>query len=218
MIGALRTSTTQLQEFYFQHLGELIAIVKQHIRNHLGPVLALIGDYWEQAREKGSQLQIIIIDLVDTIAAALEGEFKVFLPTLLPPLLSVFEAETTDRRTPVQLRVLKAFATFGLNLEEYLHLVVPVIVRTFERPDAALVVRKAAIETTTALCRRINFADFASRIIHPLSRVLRAGPSELRMAAMKALCALLTQIGSDYAIFIPLINRVRRHFVSRALD
>jgi FKBP12-rapamycin complex-associated protein len=38
--------------------------------------------------------------------------------------------------------------------------------------------------------------------------LLSTGPTELRNDAMDALCSLVSQIGSDFAIFVPMINKV----------
>lgn len=94
-------------------------------------------------------------------------------------------------------------------MEEYLHLVLPAIVNTFEQQDVPIVLRKQAMVTVSQLCRKINFADHASRIIHPLARVLSSlsCPLELKNPAMDALCSLLLQMGSDFVLFVPMINK-----------
>lgn len=206
-LGAMRSvQSGSLQEkYYFENLSKLIKVVGQHIRNHLPPILALIRDSWSSGNPS---LQVIIVDLVEKIAVALEGEFRIHLPTLLPLMLTSFDLELTDRRIPALQRILHAFGVFGANLEEYLHLVIPVIVRTFERSDAPLPLRRHGIQVTGLLCRKINFSDHASRVIHPLVRVLTFGPPELRNDIMDALCSLVSQIGSDFAIFVPVINKV----------
>lgn len=210
-IAAMRASTPSLIEYYFQNLGQLITMIKQHTRAYLPSILSLIHDYWGNIHEKTSQLQTVIVELIESIAIALEGEFKIYLPTLLPPLLAVFD-DTESTRIATQLRVLRALGIFGLNLEEYLHLVVPVIVRAFERTTFSSSVRKAGVATLAILCRKINFADHASRVIHPLVRVLASSATELRMAIMDTFCALITQIGSDFAIFAPMINKAHLSF------
>lgn len=194
------------EKYYFENLSKLIKVVGQHIRNHLPPILALIRDSWSSGNPS---LQVVIVDLIEKIAVALEGQFKIYLPTLLPLMLTSFDLELTDRRVPALQRNLHAFGIFGPNLEEYLHLVIPVIVRTFERPDAPVQLRRHAIQVTGLLCRKINFSDHASRVIHPLARVLATGPVDLRNDTMEALCSLVSQIGSDFAIFVPMINKVR---------
>jgi FKBP12-rapamycin complex-associated protein len=89
-------------------------------------------------------------------------------------------------------------------------------------------VRVSAIRSIGTLCAFVNLADFSSRIIHPLARVL-ADPasSVLRADAMETLLALAGQMRLDYAIYIPMIDRILRNekiqnakyelFVSRLL-
>jgi FKBP12-rapamycin complex-associated protein len=78
----------------------------------------------------------------------------------------------------------------------------------FEKPGHRLQTRKIAMETVARLSRKVNISDHASRIVHPLSRVLMTGTLELKMTALDTLCALVFQLGHDYAHFIPMINKV----------
>lgn len=206
----MRTCPVGLQEYYFQNLGQLISMVKQHVRNHLAPIMTTIRDFWTSTNNPG--LQVIIIDVIQSIALALDAEFKAYLPNLLPLMLQAFDHELNEpRRQNSLIKVLHAFGIFGSSLEEYLHLIIPAIVRTFEQPDVPFVLRKQAMQTVSQLCRKINFADHASRIIHPLARVLSspAAPVELRGHAMDAMCSLLVQMGTDFVLFVPMINKVR---------
>ncbi|TRM60259.1 armadillo-type protein [Schizophyllum amplum] len=197
-----RTSIARLQEFHLQQLAILVGIIKQHIRNYMPDVFLLITDLWDN-----TTLQLPIVSLVEALGRALDAEFKPFLPSIIPLLLKVFEGDLTDKRMNTQMKVFDALQTFGANIEEYLHLVVPVIVKTFERADASTALRKKAMQTIDGLSKRINFSDRASRIIHPLVRVLEGSNNELRMAVMDTLCALVIQLWSDFAIFVPTINK-----------
>jgi len=188
-------------EFYFQQLGILVTVVKQHIRNYLTEIYQLIQEFWNF----NSNIQLTIISLMESIAIALNCEFKAYLPQLLPQLLQIFETDTSEKRQ-LTIKVLKAFIVFGSNLEEYLHLVIPVIIKLFERIDAPLDLRKEAIQTIGQLCKNVNFSDHASRIIHPLVRIL-PNP-ELRNDAMDTLIKLVLQLNSDYAIFVPMVNKI----------
>lgn len=123
-------------------------------------------------------------------------------------MLRVFDGDLQEKRQPTQMKVLDAFLTFGANIEEYLHLVIPIIVRSYERQDASIALRKRAVQTIDGLTRRVNFSDHASRIIHPLVRALATQNSELRTAVMESLSSLVLQLGSDFAIFVPTINKV----------
>ncbi|KTW30812.1 hypothetical protein T552_00524 [Pneumocystis carinii B80] len=201
-LSVMQICLSSLLEFYFQQLSILVTIVKQHIRNYLSDIFKLIYDYWNS----NSTLQITILSLVESIVMALEGEFKAYLPTLLSLMLQVLETDTTDNRQSTQ-EILRSFVVFGSNIEEYIHLILPVVVKMFERHDLPVSLRKIAIQTVAQLSRKINFVNHASRIIHPLARVLSTGIHELKVASMDTLCALVFQLGLDYTIFIPMINK-----------
>ncbi|KAF8637601.1 hypothetical protein AX17_002670 [Amanita inopinata Kibby_2008] len=200
--GVTRGTTARLQEFHLQQLAILVGIIKQHVRNYMPDVFSLITELWENA-----SLQLPIVSLIEALGKALDAEFKPFLPTILPLLLKVFDGDLNDKRMSTQTKIFDAFLTFGANIEEYLHLVIPVIVRTYERTDATTALRKRAIQTIDGFTKKVNFSDHASRIIHPLVRVLEGSNNELRMAVMDTLCSLVSQLGSDFAIFVPTINK-----------
>ena len=190
--------------FHLQQLAILVGIIKQHVRNYMPEVFGLVTELWEH-----TSLQLPIVSLIEALGKALDAEFKPFLPTILPPILKVFEGELSEKRINTQIKIFDAFLTFGANIEEYLHLVIPIIVKSYERTDGTTALRKRAIQTIDGLSRRVNFSDHASRIIHPLVRVLEGPNNELRMAVMDTLHSLVIQLGSDFAIFVPTINKVR---------
>lgn len=165
----------------------------------------MVHTLWDNAA-----LQLPIVAVIEAVAKALDGEFRSTVPDILPLMLRVFDGDSQEKRRPTQMKILDAFLTFGPNLEEYLHLVIPIIVRSYERQDASIALRKKAIQTINGLTKRVNFADHASRIIHPLVRVLADPNGELRTAVMETLKSLLLQMGSDFAIFVPTVNRVKQ--------
>jgi FKBP12-rapamycin complex-associated protein len=120
----------------------------------------------------------------------------------------VFEGELTERRQSTQIKAFHALFAFGGNVEEYMHLIIPIIVKACERSDASTPLRIAAVQTIDGLSRKVNFSDHASRVIHPLVRVLSNLNADLRAAVMDTLCVLLVQLGADFAIFVPMINKV----------
>lgn len=203
-LGVIRTCAGGgLSEFYYQQLAILITIIKQHVRNYLRDIFALVQADWNP----NSSIQLTIVALMEAVARALEGEFKAYLPLLLPNLLQTLEGEITPKRMPTLLRMLQAFYVFGANLEEYMHLVLPVLVGLFERADAPVVLRRAAIVTVGQLSRKVNFADHASRIIHPLVRVLQSGVAELRVPTLDTLTALVFLMGPVYMPFVVVVNK-----------
>ena len=123
----------------------------------------------------------------------------------------VFDGKLSDRdkTANAQIKTFDAFLTFGANIEDSLQLVIPLIVKTYERQDASgTLLQKKMIHTIEGLTRHINFSDHASRITHPLVRVFNTG-NKLRQTVLGTLCALMLRLGSDFAIFDPTIRKVR---------
>ncbi|KAI5794446.1 armadillo-type protein [Peziza echinospora] len=201
-VSVIKASPPSKVESYFNQLAILVSIVKQHIRSYLPDILTLIREFWNIS----PTLLGTILQLVEAIARSLEGEFKLYLAQLLPLMLQVLESDNTTRGMPTE-KVLHAFLVFGPNSEEYMHLILPVIVRMFDKMSQPIATRKMAIETVAKLSRKVNISDHASRIIHPLNRVLITGPPELRSPALDTLCALVFQLGHDYTHYIAMINK-----------
>lgn len=199
-LQVMRNGELSFREFLFDQLGTLVSIVKQYIRPYLSEILSLIREYWH------TPLLNSIIALVEQISLALNDEFKVYLSDLIPQMLVVLHNDQTQGRKATQ-KILPALEVFGTNLDDYLHLVIPAMVRLFEQMEAPLAIRTSAISTLGRLCNKLNLQDYASRIVHPLARVIETCP-ELRKEAMDTLCALVLQLGSDYAIFVPMIKKV----------
>lgn len=202
-LNIMQSGTLHNLDFYFEKMGFLVQVVKLHIRPYIPDLLKLIFDNWSHTGLQGR-----IIGLIESMAIALEGEFKVYLPKLLRSMLVVLDTDLSEKHR-ASLRVLQALVKLGSNIEEYLHLVVPVLVKTFERTDAPMDLRRAAISTVGALSKRVDFSDYASRIIHPLVRTLSAPGPELRNVTMDVLCLLAVQLGQDYLNFVPLVQKVK---------
>jgi FKBP12-rapamycin complex-associated protein len=146
--------------------------------------------------------------LVEVLANALDTDFKPHLPAVLPQILTVFDQPVSDKQQhQAALRVYRALLAFGSNIEEYLHLCLPVIVNSMKHSEPAI--RKAAVTTIGGLAKRVNLSEYASRIIHPLIRALSAGSNEFNVAAMDTMCTLVFQLGSDFAIFVPMVKKAR---------
>lgn len=200
----IRNTTNQNRlESYFNQLATLVSIVRQHIRNFLPEIIEALQDYWDHS----PSLQSTILSLVEAISRSLEGEFKIYLAGLLPMMLGILEKDSSLKRIPSE-KALHAFLVFGSSAEEYMHLIVPVIVRTFEKQGQPTFLRKSAIETIGKISRQVNLNDYASKIIHPLTRILASGESSLRVAALDTLCALIQQLGKDYLHFMGTVNKV----------
>jgi FKBP12-rapamycin complex-associated protein len=203
LLTMMKTCPSGMLEFYFQQLGLLVSIVKQHIRAYIPDIILLIQEHWNLA----ASIQTTALTLVESIAVALEGEFKIYLPTLLPQMLLIFEDDSHEKRLPTQ-RLLNALFTFGQSLEEYLHLVIPAVVKVFESNNNPVNVRNFAIQLLGQLCKHLNMRDQASRIVHPLIRSLNSPNPEIKATSMDSLACLAHQMGSEFLVFTTTIRKV----------
>lgn len=202
LLGNVRTADMNLREFLFQQLSILIEIVKQHIICYMDDIFKLIKEFWTP----NSPLQPTLINLMEKIAVALGCEFKIYLSQLMPQILRVLTHDLSKDRM-VTVKLLQALQRFGNNLDEYLHLVLPPIVKLFDPADIPPAVSIAALDTINQLAGILDFTEHSSRIIHPLVRCLENTP-ELRMHAMQTICSMVVQLGRKYVVFIPLVHRV----------
>ncbi|XP_012554042.1 serine/threonine-protein kinase mTOR isoform X1 [Hydra vulgaris] len=212
-LNVIRTCEPGFRDYVLQMLGQLISVVKQHIRNYLDEIFSLIREYWVLTSQV--TLQNTFIDLIVQLSIALGGEFKLYLPQILPHMLKVFNNDQSEHQV-VTCKLLTSIQKFGESFDDYLHLLIPPVVKLFDSTSAQLTkeVQLAALETLEKLCDCADLREFSARIIHPIIRVLDNFP-ELRPAAMKTLAAIASQMGKSFSIFAPAVSKVlSRHKIS----
>lgn len=203
IINVMHNCQPSMLKFYLQQLGALILIVKQHIRPFLTEIFGVIEEFFNASSHLN--IRVIIIHLIESISRALESEFKMYLPDVLPLLLNLIEDDKSPEKEP-SIHVLRSFVVFGSNIEEYVYIIAPTVVKMFE--IGPLVLRKTAIETIGKLSRSVALNDMSSRIVHPLLRVLRQGNDELSVSVMNTFCCLALSLRNDFIVFIPIIKKV----------
>lgn len=207
-LSRLRSSDPNVRESLLEKLGDVSALMKEHLVDFLGQVFKLIIEYWNTNI-------ISLLALVEKLSEALGDIFKVYLPDLIPQMLHVLHKDCSDPTWygPVS-RVLQALEVIAKNLDDYLHLIIPALVRLIEQIYVPIDVRKKAIESIGRLSYQLNFEDYASRIGHPLARILETQPLQ-RENVMDTLCALVYNLGPNYAMIVQVINKVLiRHKIS----
>lgn len=212
IISVMHSCPPSLLEFYFQQLGLLVSIVKQHIRPHVDEIYGVIEEFYMIPK-----LQITIISVIEAISKALEGELKRFVPRTLTFFLAIFENDKSSNKA-VSIRILKSLVVFDTNLEDYAYFIIPVIVRMAEFSSGTL--KRMAIVILGKLAKNINLSEMSSRIVQTLVRILNSEERELIKATLNTLSILLLQLGTDFTIFIPVINKalVRNHIQHSIYD
>ena len=202
-LNVMRSTTeTEFRITLFQQLGRLVSRVKQHIKDYLDDIFKLIKEYWETP-----YLLVPILTLIEELSLGLTDEFRKYLPALLPPILSVLYDDPDPKKIPT-LKILHSFEIFGTNLEDYLNLVIPISVKLSEQVEIPKVSMEA-IQILYIFCQKFNVANYASRILQSLARILESNSelkSEMKLKIMKTIKALVLQLGEDYKIFIPLFQ------------
>ncbi|KAG8754899.1 phosphatidylinositol kinase- protein kinase tor1 [Ceratobasidium sp. 428] len=128
-------------------------------------------------------------------------------------MLNLFEHESPEKAQAAQSKALQAIVVLAPGVDPAL--VLPVMLRTAERTDAPTALRRAAITAVSRLAERCDMSDHASRIIHPLLRVLSNSGNDLRIAVMDAICTLMHIFGQDFVVLVPTIDKcLQTHRIS----
>ena len=202
-ITVIRSAPPTRLEWYFNQLAILVSIVRQHIRPYTKQLIDLVKEYWSTS----PQIQATVLSLVEALSRSLEGEFAGFIAQILPLMLAVLEKDNTVRRAPSE-KVLHAILVFEQGAEYYMHLIIPTLVRMFQKPTNPVTVRRAAIDTIGKITREVNITDYTSTLVHSLSDILNGKEQPLKTAALDCIQALIFQLGHEYLLFNSTIKKI----------
>lgn len=218
------------------NLKELVELVKGSIvsmddenreeTDFLAEIIDLVEDSW-------SEIGLLkhVLDLIQKLSEYMPMEFKPHMPSLLPKMIASLQREwrtvlngnESDLQASQDLtraedhceQILGAFETFGPMLADYMYLALPQMVSIVEQAGPhGLVTKRLAAGTIGTLCGHVNMTEYSSRMVLPLARVLQertvegADAQHLKITIINTLCNLITSIGYDYAIYIPVIENV----------
>lgn len=85
LLNAIKNPNSRGQEYSLQQLAQLVWIIKQHVRNYLPTIFDVIMDIWA----KHPHVEVHVVALIESIARALNAEFKPYLSRVLSNLLKV---------------------------------------------------------------------------------------------------------------------------------
>ena len=190
-----------IHDMLFQQISVLVELAKDEIRDYLDDIFGIVHAYWD------SGMLIQILGLVEKLIKILDVEIKVYLPGLVPLLLQMLHSDHSDRK----LKVMSTLDVVGVHLADYLHLVIPAVVKMVETVDCSSVSGGAStqksltmlyLQTLGRLCGKLDISDYASRITHPLLRVFDVGDAEIQRAVMEVFCVLVYRLGIFLFLFV----------------
>ena len=94
-INIIRSGEPRIKEFLLQQLGQIISVVKKHIRSYLDDIFKVLRELWWNTN---SSMQMTLFNVVDQIVVALGGEFRDYVPHLIPHILKVLNHDFSSRK------------------------------------------------------------------------------------------------------------------------
>lgn len=181
--------------------ASIINLVHKHIRPYAADVVGLALDVWPRNVSA-------LLKLLESLAAAIPEDFKTFLPELIPRILAILN-NSRSQDTSVTRQVLHTFVALGNLLVDFLHLIIPGLTLFFEDLHCPPAVRKTAIGTLGQMSISIPLAEYASRIVHPIIRLLNDStlPNDVKVTCVDVMCLLTYQMRQDFLVFVPTIQR-----------
>lgn len=98
-INIIRTGEMHVKEFLLQKLGQIIGIVKKHIRLYLDDIFNVLRELWNT----NETMQLVLFSVIEQIVAALGGEFGNYAPHLIPHILKVLNQESGSKEVLLKL-------------------------------------------------------------------------------------------------------------------
>ncbi|UJR25716.1 hypothetical protein I4U23_007067 [Adineta vaga] len=199
---------------YFRQINIIIISIKSSITPYVNDVVQLIRDYWD----KHNDLQILLIQTIESLAAALDSEFRHYIHLLLPFVMKTFRIDTNylgltnlspNQTQDRQLILSQMFSTlnkFGKTLKPHFNVVLPSILEIASTNTYPMKLRQEALDTIEQLADKVFLSDYVSAILQILLRIIRQTP-QLQMKCLDIILVLAQQMGKHFLVFSSLVSR-----------
>ena len=218
-----------IKESLFSQTIHIVNIVKASIKPYIPSLLSLSLLYLSHY----TLLDHVFL-LINRLSLVMRDDWRSFLSQLLPHLLSLLSSDRSPHRA-LTFKTLHTFDVFGSSLSDYLHLIVPALLRLCEAPDVGGALRVSCMRTIGLIAKQMDIREYAGRLVHPLARMLDSqggvvvkagggggggggggvsgvGGGTARDEVLVVLCLLVYQLQADYLIFIPMMSKIlQRH-------
>jgi serine/threonine-protein kinase mTOR len=224
-------SGSSLQETLFDHLITMVYVVGREITGHLHSLVKLTTDFFNIHLSH-------CLSMVEALCfIVLPQDFNGVLREVLPCMVQVIRNELLQDRdelissraevvaqgadhaslTPVKKstslpkssKVFTAIANISSSLGEYRRQLVPVILKVVEQTGVRAETKREALCTVMHLAIASgDLNEFASRIIHPILRLLSGSEPTLQAAALTSLSVMACRLGTYYLPFVIPAKRI----------
>ncbi len=199
---------------YFRQINIIIISIKSSIIDYVNDVVQLIRDYWDTH----SDLQILLIQTIESLAAALDSEFRHYIHLLLPFVMKTFRIDTNNnnlnninhnQNQDRQLILSQMFSTlnkFGKTLKPHFNVVLPSILDIASTHTYPIKLRQEALDTIEQLADKVYLSDYVSAILQILLRIIRK-TSQLQMKCLDIILIIAQQMGKHFLVFNSLVSK-----------
>ena len=200
---------------YFRQMNIIIISIKSSIIDYVNDVVQLIRDYWDTHND----LQILLIQTIESLAAALDSEFRHYIHLLLPFVMKTFRIDvntinqplythsnTTQDRHLILSQMFLTLNKFGKTLKPHFNVVLPSILDIASTATYPQKLRSEALDTIEQLADKVFLSDYVSAILQILLRIIRKTP-QLQAKCLDIILIIAQQMGKHFLVFNSLVSK-----------
>jgi serine/threonine-protein kinase mTOR len=194
-------------EFYIQQLSVLVGVVGVHIGPHAGEIVNLLTNKWYSQQPSYPAL----LNLINVLAQALKGEFRLFVPRILPAILTILECDAVgmaSRPFTIQ-KSLQTVAVLGCQISDYAGVIGDSLVLLLRNSTNFSDIRVAALRSTASICKDVSAVADNPAILQSLLGILEyTDEAEIQEYCLDAMVVVALAQGRDFFRFVPLVTPV----------
>lgn len=215
----VRNCAPNSAEFYLQQLAILVGVVGVHIGPHAGEIVNLLVNKWYSQQPSYPAL----LNLINVLAQALKGEFRLFIPRIIPAILAFLENDSIGmaaRSFTIQ-KALQTVAVLGCQISDYAGVIGDALVLLLRNSASFRDIRIAALRSTASICKDVSAVADNPAILQSLLGILDyTEEAEIQEYCLDAMVVVALAQGRDFFRFIPLVAPVvgRKRIQHAAFD
>ena len=213
LLSVVRSTDDRNLVPYFRQINIIIISIKSSIIPYVDDVVKLICNYWDTNRD----LQILLIQTIESLAAALDAEFRHYIHLFLPFVMKTFRIDSNNVNVNIdvnqnqdrQLILSQMFSTlnkFGRTLKPHFNVVLPSILDIASTATYPMKLRQEALDTIEQLADKVLLSDYVSAILQILLRIIRRTPM-LQVKCLDIILVIAQQMGKHFLVFSLLVSK-----------
>ncbi|KAF0991745.1 hypothetical protein HZS_5835, partial [Henneguya salminicola] len=204
----VRISSPDMQKIILEQLGKLVSLAKAKTRPYIHELFTLLVDVWIDSQHIG--LQSTIVKVIEYLVCSIPDDASCYIPFIIPKISKILLSDRKDVDISTEYNqlatlLLSSIQRMGPYLKDHIFLIIPAVIKGFDRSSKPIPLQKLAMNTiqTLFLCNDLN--DFVSPIIQAIIRALDTKPG-LHSQALTLLNTLFEYTPVKMKIFIPIIT------------